>query len=574
MIASLWLIVALPLSAFVVLIVSDNALGTRRSGILGSGAVMLFALFTVFASVNFFRAPPLSGRLTATAWRWIASDRLTVDIALRLDSLSLVMVLVITVVAAFILLYSVRYMRDEKEYARFFAFMNLFVAAMLLLVLADDLLVLFIGWEGVGLCSYLLIGFWYRDESAVLASRKAFTMTRIGDAALLLGIILCATRLGSLRIEEILSAAGRTWHCGGALPLAASLLLLLGAIGKSAQLPLQTWLPDAMAGPTPVSALIHAATMVTAGVYLIARLHGIFELAPLAMRLVAVLGAATLLLGGTAALAQRDIKRALAYSTMSQIGYMFLALGVGAWTAAIFHFVTHAFFKALLFLAAGIVIHSVNGERDMMNMGGLRRKLPLTFAAFTAGACSLAALPVVTAGFYSKDLILYDVASAAWGGAMLWVCGLTGAFITALYSFRMLFLVFFGEQKTAPAPEAGISTLLPLAALAFGALTIGFIETPPSLGGVSLFSKYVNGILGSPRIVAPLARDRTVLMFLAAIASLAGFFAVRYCYLRNRRLLERLLRLPGIPSVRGSLQRGSASTRSIRRWRFALSPRW
>ncbi len=259
---------------------------------------------------------------------------------------------------------------------------------------------------------------------------------------------------------------------------------------------------------------------------------------------------------------------------MSQIGYMFLALGVGAWTAAIFHFVTHAFFKALLFLAAGIVIHSVNGERDMMNMGGLRRKLPLTFAAFTAGACSLAALPVVTAGFYSKDLILYDVASAAWGGAMLWVCGLTGAFITALYSFRMLFLVFFGEQKTAPAPEAGISMLLPLAALAFGALTIGFIETPPSLGGVSLFSKYVNGILGSPRIVAPLARDRTVLMFLAAIASLAGFFAVRYCYLRNRRLLERLLRLPGIPSVRGSLQRGSASTRSIRRWRFALSPRW
>ncbi|MGA3051356.1 MAG: NADH-quinone oxidoreductase subunit L [Chitinispirillaceae bacterium] len=558
MIASFWLIIALPLSAFAVLILSGSALGERRSGRLGCGAVMLSAIVAAIASVRFLRTPPPKGYLTGTAWHWIVSGPLRVDLTFRFDALSLVMVLVITIVAALILLYSVRFMAGEKDYGRYFAFMNLFVASMLLLVLADDLLVLFLGWEGVGLCSYLLIGFWYRDESAVLAARKAFVMTRIGDTALLLGIILLATRLGSLRIEDILSTAGNAWHAGAALPAVVALLLLLGAIGKSAQLPLQTWLPDAMAGPTPVSALIHAATMVTAGVYLIARLHGLFELAPLVMRLVAALGAATLLLGGAAAFAERDIKRVLAYSTMSQIGYMFLALGAGAWTAAMFHFVTHAFFKALLFLAAGIVIHSVNGERDMLKIGGLWRKLPLTFAAFTAGACSLAALPVFTAGFYSKDLILYSVAASASGGIFPWICGLTGAFITGLYSFRMLFLVFFGERKIAPAPEAGISMLLPIIVLAAGALTIGFLETPPALGGVSLFSNHMNGILGSPSLIAPLAHDRLALLFLAAFASLAGLFVAWQRYLRNRRLFERFVKVPAVMAAYGLCAKGFA----------------
>ncbi len=540
----LWLIVGLPLGAFVVLILPGRAMGDRRSGIIGTGAVMLSAIAAAMASVQFLRTMPTSGHFTATAWQWIASGGLAVQFALRLDALSLVMVLVVTIVASLILLYSVRYMAGEEEYCRFFAFMNLFVASMLLLVLADDLLVLYLGWEGVGLSSYLLIGFWYRDEGAVLAARKAFTITRIGDTALLLGIVLIAVRLGTLRIDNVLATAATTWQSGGALPLAAALLLLFGALGKSAQLPLQTWLPDAMAGPTPVSALIHAATMVTAGVYLIARMHGLFELAPLAMRLVSILGAATLLLAGAAALAQRDIKRSLAYSTMSQIGYMFLALGAGAWTAAIFHFVTHAFFKALLFLVAGVVIHSLHGERDMHKMGGLRTKLPVTFAGFTIGICSLAAIPVVTAGFYSKDLILSCVATAPAGGTLLWTCGIVGAFLTALYSFRMLFLVFFGERKIDPAPEGGLSILLPIVILALGSLTLGFLETPKGLGSVALFSNAVKDVLGEPSSIPVSLQFRIALVLFAVSATLIGFLVAWMVYVRKPTLIKGFLALP------------------------------
>jgi NADH-quinone oxidoreductase subunit L len=554
MIASLWLIIGLPLAAFAVLTLFGAAIGAKRSGLLGAGAGIASAIVAAATAAGFFRALPPSGHLTAAAWRWIATGGFAVDIALRLDALSLVMVLVVTVVGALILLYSVRYMAGEKDYCRFFAFMNLFLASMLLLVLADDLLVLFVGWEGVGLSSYLLIGFWYRDEAAVLAARKAFTMTRIGDTAFLIGILLLATRLGTLRIADLLAAAPAAWHAGEALPVAVSLLLLLGAVGKSAQLPLQTWLPDAMAGPTPVSALIHAATMVTAGVYLIARLHGIFELAPVVLRLVAIIGAATLLLAGCAALAQRDIKRALAYSTMSQIGYMFLALGVGAWTAAIFHFVTHAFFKALLFLAAGIAIHRLGGERDMLKMGGLRAGLPLTFACFTIGVCSLASIPVVTAGFYSKDLILSSVAASPSGGTLLWSCGTLGAFITALYSFRMLFLVFSGERKDGAAPEGGVAQLLPIVILAAGSLSLGFLETPPLLGSVRLFSNAMREVLGP----VPATPARTVLQFIPIAASLAGALLAWLVYLRKRSLPGRFLAVPHHRAVYGLFARGFA----------------
>jgi NADH-quinone oxidoreductase subunit L len=554
--ALLWLIVGLPLAAFAVLILPGRAMGARRSGILGTGAVMLSAAAAAVVSVRFLRTMPASGHFTAPAWQWFASGGLAVQFALRLDALSLAMVGVITVVASLILLYSVRYMAGEEEYCRFFAFMNLFVASMLLLVLADDLLVLYLGWEGVGLSSYLLIGFWYKDEGAVLAARKAFTVTRIGDTALLLGIVLIAMRLGTLRIDTVLAAAASTWQYGGALPLAAALLLLVGALGKSAQLPLQTWLPDAMAGPTPVSALIHAATMVTAGVYLIARMHGLFELAPVAMRLVAILGAGTLLLAGAAALGQSDIKRSLAYSTMSQIGYMFLALGAGAWTAAIFHFVTHAFFKALLFLAAGIVIHSLHGERDMHKMGGLRTRLPVTFAGFTIGVCSLAAIPLVTSGFYSKDLILSCVATSPAGGTLLWTCGIVGALLTALYSFRMLFLVFFGERKIEPAPEGGLPILLPIVILAAGSLTLGFLETPRGLGSVALFSNMVKDVLGAPASIPVSGLFRGAIVLFAVSATLIGFLGAWLIYLRKRSPIMSLSSVPLYRSARELANRG------------------
>ena len=336
------------------------------------------------------------------------------------------MVLVITIVGFLIHVYSAEYMFEDEGYSRFFAYMNLFVSAMLILVLADNLVFLYLGWEGVGLCSYLLIGFWYSDPVNGRAARKAFIVTRIGDTALAIGLFLLFTNLGTLNIQELMLTASTKWSVGSETAILAAALLLGGALGKSAQLPLQVWLPDAMAGPTPVSALIHAATMVTAGVYLIARTHVLFELAPPVQNAVAVIGAATLLIAGFSAIVQNDIKRVLAYSTISQIGYMFLALGVGAWSAAMFHFMTHAFFKALLFLGAGVVILAQHGEHNIFKMGGLRKKLPSTFWTFLIGSASLSALPLVTAGFYSKDLILWQAWSSSSGSVALWAAGLAG----------------------------------------------------------------------------------------------------------------------------------------------------
>jgi NADH-quinone oxidoreductase subunit L len=333
------------------------------------------------------------------------------------------MMLVVAFVSFLIHLYSAEFMSTDEGYSRYFAYMNLFVASMLMLVLADNLLFLYLGWEGVGLCSYLLIGFWYRDPANGLAARKAFVVTRVGDTAMAIGLFVLFTNLGTLEIQPLMQQAVAHWPVGSALPIAAASPLLGGALGKSAQLPLQTWLPDAMAGPTPVSALIHAATMVTAGVYLIARTHVLYDLAPPVHTAVAVIGGLTLLLAGFSALNQTDLKRILAYSTISQIGYMFLALGVGAWSAAIFHFMTHAFFKALLFLSAGVVVQRLGEEHDIFKMGGLRERLPLAFWTFLIGSISLAALPLIDAGFYSKDLSCGKL-----GPTAPWVpgCGLPG----------------------------------------------------------------------------------------------------------------------------------------------------
>ncbi|HEY6938282.1 MAG TPA: NADH-quinone oxidoreductase subunit L, partial [Terriglobales bacterium] len=366
---------AIPFFSFLLLAVFGPRMARRAVSVIGVGSIAASAVVSGIVTAAFISAPPSGWSYHEVIWRWISVSGFQADIGFYLDALSVVMVLVITFVAFLIHLYSTEYMEGDEGYSRFFAYMNLFVASMVTLVLADNLLLLYLGWEGVGLCSYLLIGFWYTDPVNGRAARKAFIVTRVGDTSMVIGLFLIFQRLGTLNIQELMHRAAQQWPVGAAVAIAAAALLLGGAVGKSAQLPLQTWLPDAMAGPTPTSALIHAATMVTAGVYLIARTHVLFSLAPPVMLAVAVFGAATLLLAGCSALTQRDIKRVLAYSTISQIGYMFLALGVGAWSAASFHFLTHAFFKALLFLAAGAVIQAQHEEHDIFKMGGLRRMI-------------------------------------------------------------------------------------------------------------------------------------------------------------------------------------------------------
>lgn len=557
----LWLIPALPLAGFLVLSLVGARLSRPTIASVGVGSVGLAALVAIAVGITFLGSPPAGHVYGQTLWLWMAVANFRPEIAFHLDTLSLVMVWVVTLVGFLIHLYSAEFMRAEEGYRRFFAYMNLFVSAMLVLVLADNLLLLYLGWEGVGLCSYLLIGFWYREANNGRAARKAFIVTRVGDTAMAIGLFLLFMHLGTLDIQELMQQAVEQWPTGSGLAVAAAALLLGGAVGKSAQLPLQTWLPDAMAGPSPVSALIHAATMVTAGVYLIARMHSLFSLAPAVMVIVALIGAVTLLLAGFSALTQWDIKRVLAYSTISQIGYMFLALGVGAWSAAIFHFMTHAFFKALLFLGAGVVIVAMHHEHNMFKMGGeLRRQLPVVFWTFLIGAASLAALPLLTAGFYSKDLILIEVWSSPSGGPWLWGAGLLGALLTSIYTFRMVFLTFFGEPKTfdkvktfgkaetfGPSeseamPQPGSSMVLPLIVLAALSIAGGFVELPRTLGGLTLFSEFIHLTLpasagGHPPFGAELA-----LQGMAAIVSLAGIFLAYLLFHRYPRSTEDLSR--------------------------------
>ena len=464
----LWLIPLLPLLGFLVLFVTEGRLGNRAVALIGAGSVGLAALVAGIVGMDFVDG---GGQLYAQRlWTWMDAGGFTPAFRLYLDGLSLVMVGVITGVGFLIHLYATGYMADEEGYSRFFAYMNLFVFAMLMLVLGDNLLVLFLGWEGVGLCSYLLIGFFHKEPENGYAARKAFVVTRVGDTLMAIGLFLLFREFGTLDIQATLNAAQYTWTDGSTLCTAIALLLLGGAVGKSAQVPLQTWLPDAMAGPTPVSALIHAATMVTAGVYLVARMHDLYLLSPQAQLAVAIVGLVTLFIASCTALTQRDIKRILAYSTMSQIGYMFLALGVGAWSAAIFHLMTHAFFKALLFLSAGSVILALHHEQDIFKMGGLWRRLPLPFWCMVLGSAALAALPL-TSGFYSKDIILLTSFDYAYGGPWFWAVAAGAAFLTSLYTARMIFIVFFGKMHTEPHDPSGANMWLPLALLA--ALAVG-----------------------------------------------------------------------------------------------------
>ncbi len=474
MLGYLWLVPLLPLVGFVILVVSQGNLDKRWVPWVGAGSVGLSAALAGWIGYEFLAGPAVSYKLPL--WSWARVGDFSADFGLYLDFLSLNMMFVVTGVGFLIHLYSVGFMVDDPGYARFFAYMNLFVAAMLVLVLADNLVFLYLGWEGVGLCSYLLIGFWYDNPENGAAARKAFVMTRVGDTAFIVGLILLFAALGSLDVQTLLHRAPASWRPGSDLAVLAAALLLGGAVGKSAQLPLQTWLPDAMAGPTPISALIHAATMVTAGVYLIARTHALFELAPAVLQAVAVIGAVTLLMAGCSALTQRDIKRILAYSTISQIGYMFLALGVGAYSAAIFHLTTHAYFKALLFLAAGAVIHSYHHEHDIFRMGGLRERLPVAFWSFLIGSAALTALPF-TSGYYSKHEIL-AAAFAAPDGAWLWGAGTLGALLTGLYSFRLVFVAFFGPPNLRASEHLGFAMTVPLVVLGGLAVFGGLFPMP------------------------------------------------------------------------------------------------
>ncbi len=528
----IWLIPALPFLGFIILILFGNFFSKKIQAFIGSAFVGLSAFLVILLGIGLLKLPSHEQNITQNLWTWFNVEGFSPSFYLHLDSLSLIFIFVITFVGFLIHIYSIEYMNNEEGYSRFFAYMNLFVGSMLILVLANDLLLMYLGWEGVGLCSYLLIGFFYKDSANNYAARKAFIVTRIGDTALLFGLILIFVKFGTLNIQSIMSIAPMNIALGSSLALTICLLLLGGAVGKSAQLPLQVWLPDAMAGPTPVSALIHAATMVTAGVYLIARTHFLFILSPLAMTIVASIGAITLLLAGISALYQYDIKRVLAYSTISQIGYMFLALGVGAWSAGIFHFVIHAFFKALLFLAAGAIILALHHEQDMFKMGGLRKKLPVVFWTFLIGSASLSALPLVTAGFYSKDSILWYAYSSEFGSIWFWLAGITGAFITALYSFRMIFITFFGQEKTQIHYNPGKFITVPLIVLAILSIIGGFAQLPENIGHINIFSSLAEKTLPQT-LINKLGIHEWTFQIMSSLTSILGVYVAYLLFVKR-----------------------------------------
>ncbi len=488
-------IVLIPLCAAVFNAFFGRALGGKSAGVVASSAVAVsFAL----ALYVFWLLPP-TGVFGDALYTWIESGSFQVALSFQVDALTAVMLLVVTGIGFLIHIYSLGYMAHDESMARFFVYLNLFVFFMLLLVMGDNLLLLFVGWEGVGLCSYLLIGFWYRDHKNTIAGNKAFIVNRIGDFGFILGIFLLVTELGRQGIWT-LDFAQLQSHVALITPAKLTLITLLlfvGAAGKSAQLPLFVWLPDAMAGPTPVSALIHAATMVTAGVYLTARLHFLFAAAPYTLAIIAAVGTATAFLAATVALAQNDIKKVLAYSTVSQLGYMFLAVGIGAFSAAIFHLFTHAFFKACLFLGSGSVIHALDGEQDMRKMGGLKPYLPTTYWTYLIATLAIAGIPL-TAGFFSKDLILWQAFSH--GSYVLWLTGIVTAGLTAFYMFRQLFLVFHGNSRVDEHVKSHIHEspsvmTVPLIILAIGAIFTGWLGAPEYLWG-SAWEHWLQPVFG------------------------------------------------------------------------------
>ena len=486
-----WLIPTFPLLGFVLLGLFGKNLSKNTVALIGCGTMLLSLTLSLGI---FIEAKDNATGITIKLFDWINTGSFSAPFAFLVDPLSLLFLLIITGVGFLIHVYSAGYMHHDDAFWRFFAYLNLFIFFMLLLVLGDNSLIMFVGWEGVGLCSYLLIGFWFKNTDYNKAANKAFIMNRVGDLGFILGVILIYTTFGSIRYHEVFDVAN-SFASGTAIIITITLLLFVGATGKSAQIPLYTWLPDAMAGPTPVSALIHAATMVTAGIYMIARSNILFTLAPLTMDIVAGIGLFTAIFAATIGLFQNDIKKVLAYSTVSQLGYMFLALGVGAYTGAVFHVMTHAFFKALLFLGAGSVIHAMSGEQDIRYMGGLKKHLPITYYTFLIGTVAIAGIPPF-AGFFSKDEIL---AHAFGYNKFFWFLGVLGSLLTAFYMFRLFYLTFYGkfrgtEEQHHHLHESPKSMTIPLVVLAILSVVAGFIGIPEVLGGNHILHSFLEPV--------------------------------------------------------------------------------
>ncbi len=534
------LIPAFPLVAFLINGLLNKKLPKPIVNILACGSVFLSFVMGVIAFFHILGMEEGHRQITVKVFDWIVVGSFNTAVSFLFDPLSAVMVLTVSGVAFLIHVYSIGYMAHDKGYSRYFAYLNLFTFAMLTLVLADNLLLMFVGWEGVGLCSYLLIGFWFHKKSASDAGKKAFVVNRIGDFGVLLAIMLLFWQLGTLNFQEIASKAPEVFVAGGGIVTAIGLLLFLGATGKSAQIPLYVWLPDAMEGPTPVSALIHAATMVTSGVYMLARLSSVFVLAPTAMTVVAIIGGATALFAATIGLVQNDIKRVLAYSTVSQLGYMFLACGVGAFGIGIFHLMTHAFFKALLFLGSGSVIHAMSNEQDMRFMGGLKKKIPHTYFVFIVGTLAISGIPLFS-GFFSKDEILWKAFSM--GNPWYWLLGFLAAILTAFYMFRLVHLTFHGKSRVKPEAakhlhESPWVMLIPLYVLALLALIGGYIGLPELMGGGSWFDKFLEPVIASVGAHGHGAHEAAIHHFshstewMFVIASvLAALFGITMAYL-------------------------------------------
>jgi NADH-quinone oxidoreductase subunit L len=561
----LLLIPLLPLVGFLLNASLGRRVSKAAAGSIACGSILAAFALSVAEVWQLLALPPASRAIEQSVFSWIASGDFRVSFALRLDPLSALMILVVTGIGSLIHVYSTAYMHDEtdSEYARYFSYLNLFAAFMLVLVLGSNFLVMFVGWEGVGLCSYLLIGFWFQKKSASDAGKKAFIVNRIGDFGFILGVLLAFVRFGSLDFQEIarsLAPLGPETMFG-TLSL-ITLLLFVGAAGKSAQIPLYVWLPDAMEGPTPVSALIHAATMVTAGVYMIGRNAVLFGHAPETLAVVAVVGVATALFAGTIGLVQNDIKRVLAYSTVSQLGYMFLAMGVGAYAAGIFHLYTHAFFKALLFLGSGAVIHALAGEQDLRRMGGLRKELPVTYWTFVIGALAITGVPGL-AGFFSKDEILYRTYSG--GHTLLWAVGLLTSLLTAIYMFRLVYLAFHGQNQGAPsahgahgAPgasgahgahlhDAPPAMALALVLLAVGSVFAGYVGVPHAFGGSNRLEQFLEPSFtagGEPQAAdheesaAATESLERGLAGVSIVVALAGIGLATYFFLKNTRAAD------------------------------------
>jgi NADH-quinone oxidoreductase subunit L len=533
----LWLIPALPLLGFIINGVGRNTLPKNMMGIIGSLMVLIsFGLsVAVFLQIN---ANP-NQKISVTLYDWIAAGNSKIPFAFTIDQLSSLMLLIITGVGFLIHLYSIGYMHADKGFGKFFSYLNLFIFFMLVLVMGSNYVVMFIGWEGVGLCSYLLIGFWYGNAAYADAAKKAFIMNRIGDLGFLMAIFTMLVVFGSATFSEVFNKAPGVVADGHTkFIIIITILLFIGAIGKSAQIPLFTWLPDAMAGPTPVSALIHAATMVTAGVYMIARSNVLFSLAPVTLNIIAIIGAATALFAALIAITQTDIKKVLAYSTVSQLGYMFLALGVCGYTSAFFHVLTHAFFKALLFLGAGSVIHGMSDEQDMRKMGGLRSKLPITFWTMMIGTLAISGIPPF-AGFFSKDEIL---AHAFVSNTTLYIIGLVTAMLTSFYMFRMMFLTFYGkfrgthEQEHHLHESPGTMTI-PLILLAILSAIGGFIGMPESWGAGNWLANFLEPVFKPSEKYIPhfqlSGNTETMLMIASVLAAVVALVYAYVKYVRN-----------------------------------------